>query len=112
MDSSSDKQIKKRVEKVDIESLVKETSVEEVIHNHLMPKAAAQAYELLDDPDSKIRADQVKDLFDRTLGKRGEGDSKTLVFNFDPAYIEKAGEMARKVLSGFKTVDQEGVDKD
>lgn len=113
MDSKEIAKKPRKVKRVDLKALVKKTSIEEVFDKYLVPEAIEAAYQLLGSSNEKIRFDQVKDVLDRAIGKKGDEGSKTLnVINFDPAYLEKPLEMARRVLSGIKTVDEKGVAQD
>lgn len=103
----------KKLKIIDLKAIVKKTSIEEVFDKYLVPEAIQAAYDLLGSSNEKIRFDQVKDVLDRAIGKKGNEGSQTLnIMNFDPEYLAKPIEMARKVLSGIKAVDEKGVGDD
>ena len=86
--------------------------VQDYFDKMLVPKALKAAKNLLDSPDEKIVAAQVKEILDKVLAKKGDSNTgdKTLILNVPREYLEKTLGKVGRILSNAKTMDEERMD--
>ena len=86
--------------------------VQDYFDKMLVPKALKAAKNLLDSPDEKIVAAQVKEILDKVLAKKGDSNTgdKTLILNVPREYLEKTLGKVGRILGNAKTMDEERMD--